>query len=137
MPLYEFKCEAGHVFDEFLKLDEYDNPMTCECGKPAKRQITATMVNFDIPNWDRYISPSTGKLITSYKDRKQDMKDSGCIDYDPGMKANAARIRKAKEAALDKKIDETVERQISVMSSDQRDSLAKELTTKDISIENH
>lgn len=135
MPLYEFKCEDGHVFDEFLKLDDYDKPMTCECGKPAKRQITATMINCDIPNWDRYISPSTGKLITSYKDRKRDMQESGCIDYDPGMKAHAAKIRQDKEKELDRKIDETVERQISSMNSDQRDSLAKELTTKDISIE--
>ena len=136
MPLYEFKCEAGHVFDEFLKLDEYDNPMTCECGKPAKRQITPTMINFDIPNWDRYVSPSTGKLITSYKDRKRDMNESGCIDYDPSMKAHSERIKKQKEKELDAKIDETVEKQIISMSSDQRDSLAKELTTKDISIQN-
>lgn len=135
MPLYEFKCEDGHVFDEFLKLDDYDKPMTCECGKPAKRQITATMINCDIPNWDRYISPSTGKLITSYKDRKRDMQESGCVDYDPGMKAHAERIRKDKEKELDRKIDETVEKQIIAMNSDQRDRLAKELTTKDISIE--
>lgn len=136
MPLYDFKCEDGHLFDEFLKLDEYDNPMTCQCGKSAKRQITATMINFDIPNWDRYISPSTGKLITSYKERRQDMKESDCIDYDPGMKANAERIRKQKEKEFDAKVDETVEKQISAMSSDQRDNLAKELTTKDIIIQN-
>lgn len=135
MPLYEFKCEDGHVFDEFLKMDEYDKPMTCQCGKAAKRQITATMINCDIPNWDRYISPSTGKLITSYKDRKRDMQESGCIDYDPGMKAHAAKIRQDKEKELDKKIDETVEKQITAMNSDQRDRLAKELTTKDIAIE--
>ena len=134
MPLYEFKCEDGHVFDEFLKMADYDNPMTCSCGKPAKRQITATMLNMDIPNWDRYISPSTGKLITSYKDRKRDMKDSGCIDNDPSMKQNAERIRKQKETDLDKKIDETVEKQIGAMSSDQRDVLAKELTTTDLNI---
>lgn len=136
MPLYDFKCEDGHLFDEFLKLDEYDNPMTCQCGKSAKRQITATMINFDIPNWDRYISPSSGKLITSYKERRQDMKESDCIDYDPGMKANAERIKKQKEKEFDSKIDETVEKQISAMSSDQRDNLAKELTTKDIAIQN-
>ena len=136
MPLYDFKCEDGHLFDEFLKLDEYDNPVTCQCGKSAKRQVTATMINFDIPNWDRYISPSTGKLITSYKERRQDMKESDCIDYDPGMRANAERIKKQKEKEFDARIDETVEKQILQMSSDQRDNLAKELTTKDIAIQN-
>lgn len=134
MPIYEFKCEAGHVFDEFLKLADYDNPMTCQCGKPAKRQITATMLNMDMPNWNRYVSPTTGKLITSYKERKEDMRASGCIDYEPSMKEHAAQVRKRKDAELDKKIDEVVDKEIDAMSGDKRDQLAKEMTTHDVNI---
>ena len=134
MPLYEFKCEDGHIFDEFLKMDDYDNPMTCQCGKPAKRQITATMINCDIPNWDRYISPTTGRLITSYKERKRDMQESNCVDYDPGMKAAAARKRQDADKAIDKSIDETVDKAIDSMSGDQREKLGKEMATSEINL---
>lgn len=135
MPLYVFECENGHRFDEFLKLEEYDKPMTCECGKSAKRQIVPTMLNMDMPNWERYVSPTTGKLITSYKQRKDDMKASGCVDYEPSIKKTSEKKRKQQADELDKKIEETVERQIESLTGDQRESLVKEMTSKDINIE--
>ena len=42
MPTYEFRCEAGHSFDRFLKMSEAPLELPCtECGKPAKRQMSA------------------------------------------------------------------------------------------------
>ncbi len=41
MPTYEFRCEAGHSFDRFLKMSEAPLEMACaECGKPATRQMS-------------------------------------------------------------------------------------------------
>lgn len=41
MPTYEFRCEAGHTFDRFLKMSEAPLELACaECGKPATRQMS-------------------------------------------------------------------------------------------------
>ena len=46
MPIYEYKCENGHVFDVMQKMA--DEPLTecVECGAPAQRQLTAPAVHF-------------------------------------------------------------------------------------------
>ena len=41
MPTYEFRCEAGHTFDRFLKMSEAPLELACiQCGKPATRQMS-------------------------------------------------------------------------------------------------
>lgn len=41
MPTYEFRCEAGHSFDRFLKMSEAPLELACvQCGKPATRQMS-------------------------------------------------------------------------------------------------
>ena len=41
MPTYEFRCEAGHTFDRFLKMSEAPLQLACaECGEPATRQMS-------------------------------------------------------------------------------------------------
>ncbi len=46
MPIYEYKCDNGHVFDVMQKMA--DEPLTecVECGAPAQRQLTAPAVHF-------------------------------------------------------------------------------------------
>ena len=46
MPIYEYKCENGHVFDVMQKMA--DEPLTncIECGAPAVRVLTAPAVHF-------------------------------------------------------------------------------------------
>jgi putative FmdB family regulatory protein len=46
MPIYEYKCEKGHVFDVIQKFS--DEPLTeCqECGAPASRVLTAPAIHF-------------------------------------------------------------------------------------------
>jgi putative FmdB family regulatory protein len=46
MPIYEYKCENGHVFDVFQKMS--DEPLTeCqECGAPAVRVLHSPAVHF-------------------------------------------------------------------------------------------
>ena len=41
MPTYEFRCEAGHSFDRFLKMSEAPMELACAvCGEPAQRQMS-------------------------------------------------------------------------------------------------
>jgi putative FmdB family regulatory protein len=46
VPIYEYKCENGHVFDVMQKMA--DEPLTecVECGAPAHRVLTAPAVHF-------------------------------------------------------------------------------------------
>jgi putative FmdB family regulatory protein len=46
MPIYEYKCKKGHVFDVMQRMS--DDPLTkCEvCGAPATRVLHAPAVHF-------------------------------------------------------------------------------------------
>jgi putative FmdB family regulatory protein len=46
MPIYEYKCENGHVFDVIQKMS--DEPLTAcqECGAPAERVLHPVAVHF-------------------------------------------------------------------------------------------
>lgn len=46
MPIYEYKCENGHVFDAIQRMT--DEPLTkCEeCGAPASRVLTPPAIHF-------------------------------------------------------------------------------------------
>ncbi len=46
MPIYEYKCENGHVFDVIQKMS--DEPLTecTECGAPAERVLHPVAVHF-------------------------------------------------------------------------------------------
>jgi putative FmdB family regulatory protein len=46
MPIYEYKCEDGHVFDVIQRMS--DEPLTeCqECGAPAERVLHPVAVHF-------------------------------------------------------------------------------------------
>lgn len=42
MPTYDYKCPAGHRFEQFRSISRRNDPATCpECGKPAALIVTA------------------------------------------------------------------------------------------------
>lgn len=46
MPIYEYKCEAGHIFDTMQKMS--DDPLTAciECGAPVKKLMQPVGISF-------------------------------------------------------------------------------------------
>lgn len=61
MPIYTYRCEAGHQFDIVGKMDRSDEPKTCPrmddeltqrlhvettCGKPIERQMALNAKSF-------------------------------------------------------------------------------------------
>lgn len=46
MPIYEYKCENGHVFDVIQKIS--DEPLSAcqDCGAPAERVLHPVAVHF-------------------------------------------------------------------------------------------
>lgn len=46
MPIYEYKCENGHVFDVIQKMAEEPLTECQECGAPAVRVLHPVAVHF-------------------------------------------------------------------------------------------
>jgi len=74
-----------------------------------------------------YDSPIDGRPITSMAARRDDLARSGCVEYDPEMKTDAARRRKEKDDALDASVDQLVEREFAVMPAKKKELLAAEM----------
>lgn len=134
MPLYEMKCDNGHKFDRFIKLENIDEPQTCECNAQAHRVISACMFSIDATNFPAYQSPTTGRYITSKTQRREDMAASGCVDYEPSLvKYQNARIAR-EDAELEKKVDEHVEKTIYEMPIEKKERLAAEVEHFDVDV---
>ncbi|HEX2393236.1 MAG TPA: FmdB family zinc ribbon protein [Solirubrobacterales bacterium] len=46
MPIYEYKCENGHVFDVIQKISDEALSECQECGAPASRVLHPVAVHF-------------------------------------------------------------------------------------------
>ena len=46
MPIYEYKCENGHVFDVMQKLSEDPLASCIECGAPVKKVLHPVSISF-------------------------------------------------------------------------------------------
>src|SRR3954465_15309866 len=46
MPIYEYKCENGHVFEGIQKMSEEPLREGQECGAPASRVLTPPAIHF-------------------------------------------------------------------------------------------
>ena len=128
-PIYEYQCKKGHKFERFLKIKDYKTPQSCGCGEKAKKLISIPMLNCDMQPWDYYESPVSGRPITSYKERKKDMDEHGCVDYDPGVRTGTTTHMKTEDAKLEKKMDAFVEKAIEEMPVRKKEKLESELNS--------
>jgi putative FmdB family regulatory protein len=46
MPIYEYKCENGHVFEAIQKMTDEPLHECEECGAPAARVLSAPAIHF-------------------------------------------------------------------------------------------
>lgn len=113
MPLYEYGCPKCGVFERYLPMDRYNEPQICECGESARKilSLPTVMVSPDVC----YDSPIDGRPITSMKSRKEDMARSGCVEYDPEIKKDYTRRIERHEKEMEKRVDETIDKEISKM----------------------
>lgn len=127
MPTYEYECWRGHVFERVLRVDERDAPQTCKCEAAGRRVILSPPIGF-VSQDVHYRSPIDGSPITSRDARREDLKRSGCIEYDPGMKQDYHRRIAEGERALDATVDSTVEAAFERMPAAKKERLANEMT---------
>lgn len=124
MPVYEFKCASGHWFDRYLKLAVYDQQQSCQCGQPAVKQVSAPFVRADLPS---YRSPIDGRWIDGKAQRREDLRKSGSIEYDPEMGGEFQRKRQQAEQREEAAIDETLDAQIAAMPARKLELLEQEV----------
>lgn len=133
MPLYDFLCAEGHKFERMVPLAEFETVQLCHCKAPADRVISAPM--FHVENIG-YSCPVTGAWINSRKAHADNLDRQNCRVLEPGETDAASRRRAADDAALDAKIERTVEVAIEAMPSEKKERLANELLSgADASIE--
>jgi putative FmdB family regulatory protein len=83
VPIYEYKCDNGHVFDVMQKMA--DEPLTecVECGAHAQRVLTAPAVHFKgsgFYNTDYGKRKGGGSNGSSGEGSSSDSKSSGSSD---------------------------------------------------------
>lgn len=121
--IYEAVCMKCGSYHEYIRpvAQMHDTPDCCG-QKTEKRLLSAPMMRADIAPWDAYVSPATGKMITSYAERRADMKAAGCRDWE-GMdseKRQSARIKAYQEREEDEKLDKTVRTAWANLSSEKK-----------------
>lgn len=47
MPLHDYRCEGGHLFERFVPLVLLGDAQACACGADARRLVSAPMVVSD------------------------------------------------------------------------------------------
>jgi putative FmdB family regulatory protein len=101
VPIYEYKCTNGHVFDVIQKMSDEALTECQECGAPAERVLHPVAVHFK----------GSGFYNTDYGKKKKagangspgegsgESKDSG--DSKPSSDSKSSGESKAKAAASD------------------------------------
>lgn len=83
MPIYEYKCDNGHVFDVMQKMADEPLAECVECGAPAHRVLTAPAVHFKgsgFYNTDYGKRKGGGSNGSGTESSSSDSKSSGSSD---------------------------------------------------------
>lgn len=121
------RCQCGEVFETPEDRVDFQYAPCPECGELANRICPGSPSFFVKGKFEAYQSPITGEVIRTKRQRDNEMKEHGCVDYEPSIKTEADRRVKEDDRKLDKLIDETVDAQIEQMPSRKREKLFEEL----------
>ena len=81
MPIYEYKCENGHVFDVMQKLSEDPLTSCVECGAPVRKVLHPVGISFKGSGFYSTDYSNNSKRETATKDdSKSSNGDSGKKD---------------------------------------------------------
>lgn len=126
MPLYDCECSSGHQFERQIPLSEFEEPIICACGSGARRAISRPTIIGGRLDYE-YACPVTGKHISSKRQHEENLKINGCRVLETGERGYNQRRAAEADQEFERKVDETIEREIAVMPSEKREQLGKEL----------
>lgn len=133
MPLYDIQCEKSETrFERMIPLAKFEEPIICACGSVARRLISKPQIVVDQTG---YNCPVTGAWVGSKRQHRENLARQGCRVLESGEREINDKRREADDAALDAKIEATVEREIESYSSEKREKLYSELVNNDLQVE--
>jgi hypothetical protein len=107
MPAYTTLCrQCGAKETIYRKIDQRDFLDPCPCGAMPERILEAPAIRPEIP---AYHSPTDGRLITSRKERREDLARSNALEWEPGIDKDIARKRQYNIEESFKPISEAVD----------------------------
>lgn len=110
MPIYEYQCPEHGKFSNWARIDDRHTPTPCnQCGVLAPFVISAPRVFGD---FEPYISPASGNLISGKRQRQEDFARTGTRPYESGEREAAIESRKREEKRQDAVIDNAIEQTI-------------------------
>lgn len=127
MPTYQAVCMECGAYHEYIRSVDHRNDSPDCCGvKTEKRLLSAPMMSADIQPWDAFESPATGRYITSKAQRREDMKRSGCREWEglANEKQQAARQRQYAEEASDAALDKAARTAWAQLAPEKKAALA-------------
>ena len=128
MPIHSFRCSGtGHVFDAFQPLDKIDSTMACEQCKVMAEKVFLKFPMAFVKGDVHYTSPVDGRPITSYQQHIEELARTDCVVYESGIKQDQERNERMRDEALERSVDETVDREIALMPAVKREKLVAEL----------
>jgi hypothetical protein len=126
-PLHDFRCPKGHITTELV--GHGIRHVGCKiCGFPelAEMVFLTPPMSFVQPDVS-YTSPVDGRPITTYQQHLEDLARNDCVVYESGIKQDQERNARLREEALERSVDETVDREIALMPAVKREKLTAEL----------
>lgn len=129
MPLHDYQCtHCGAIESHFVKVADLDKKFYHANSNHVSIMrivyLRPPMMAVDIP---AYQSPVDGKVISSRRQRKEDLKRNGCVEWEPGFNEETARNRAAAEQAEERALDATVEEFIEKLPVKKKEQLDSEL----------
>ena len=88
MPIYEYKCENGHVFDVIQKMSDEALTECQECGAPAVRVLHPVAVHFK----------GSGFYNTDYGKKKKGAAGNGGSDSSSESKSSESKSSDSKSS---------------------------------------
>ena len=112
MPYYLYRCpQCADQFSAVLPIALRHSASCGTCGVPGDIVIMPTALRADIS--EPFISPGTGKLVSSRAQLHDDLRRSGCHLREPGEDKDIARTRrelaKKEEAVVDTWVEKTAQ----------------------------
>lgn len=129
MPTYDYECPECHSqATRFFPLKSFDAPVNCStCGRAMTKVFLTAPAGIVQPTYAAYKCPITGDVIDGRKAHQRNLDKHNCRILETGEKEAADRRRKEADDALDRGVEETVEREIALMPSEKKERLGKEL----------
>lgn len=125
MPIYTYNCRGcGTRFERYLPMALCSSLVIHSCAGVGQKVFLPPMVRGDLPGYE---SPIDGRWIEGRKARLEDLARHGCRPYETGEKEFNERERVRADAALDAAVDQTVEREVSLMPARKKELLEQEV----------